>query len=56
MRESFTAEFKARIVLEILREEKTTSQFIADYGVRSSLLGNWKKAAIAGLSEVLAES
>ena len=55
MRKSFTTEFKARVVLEILREEKSLSQIAAEYDVHPNQLGKWKKAAINGLPEVLAD-
>jgi transposase-like protein len=33
-RKQYAAEFKAKIVKEILREEKTVSQLSAEYGIR----------------------
>ena len=55
MRKSFTADIKARVVLEILREEKSISQIASEYDIHPNQLGKWKKAAIAGLPEVLAD-
>ena len=39
----FTAEYKARIVMEILRENNTISEIGAREGVGYKLLGNWKR-------------
>ncbi|MCR4443535.1 MAG: IS3 family transposase [Peptococcaceae bacterium] len=41
-RNHYTPEFKAKVVLELLREEKTLSQIAADYGVHPNLLSRWK--------------
>ncbi len=34
----YTAEFKAKVVIEILKEEKTVSQLSAEYGIHTSQL------------------
>ena len=34
----YTAEVKAQVVMEILKEEKTVSQISAEYGIHSSQL------------------
>ncbi len=41
-RNQYTPEFKAKVVLELLREEKTLSQIATDYGVHPNLLSRWK--------------
>lgn len=55
MRKTFTAEFKAKVVLEIFKEEKTISQLASEYGTHPNQLGSWKKEVIAGLPELLAD-
>ena len=55
MRKSFTAEFKARVVLEILREEKSIAQLASEHDVHSNQLNSWKKAVLGGLPELLAD-
>ena len=55
MRKSFTAEFKARVVLEILREEKSITQIASEHDVHPNQLSSWKKAALAELPEILAD-
>jgi len=47
-RKQYTAELKAKIVKEILREEKTVSQLSAEYGIHSSQLYKWRDQALAG--------
>lgn len=55
MRKTFTAEFKAKVVLEILKEEKTISQLAAEHGAHPNQLGSWKKEVIAELPGLLAD-
>lgn len=42
-RRRFTAEFKFRVVLTLLRGEKTLSQASAEYQVKDSVLSRWKQ-------------
>ena len=46
MRKTYSAEFKAQVVLEILREEKSISQLSSEYGVHPNILGKWKNQAM----------
>jgi transposase len=41
-RRVFTPEQKAKIVLEVLREEKTLNEIAAEYGVHPNQLSRWK--------------
>jgi transposase-like protein len=41
-RNNCTAEFKSKVGLELLREEKTVSQVAAEYGVHPNLISRWK--------------
>jgi len=47
MRKKHTSEFKAKVVLEILKEEKTLAQLAAEFGVHPNQLSKWKKEAMA---------
>ncbi|MBS3983887.1 MAG: transposase, partial [Dethiobacter sp.] len=42
-RRQFTAEFKSKIVLEILKEEKPIGELAAEHGLSPNQLRNWKK-------------
>jgi putative transposase len=55
MRKTFTGDFKAKVVLEILKEEKSISQIAAEHGVHPNQLQTWKKEAVTGLAEILAD-
>ena len=52
MKKSYTATFKAQVVLEVLKETKTISQLASEYGVHPNILRDWKNAAIKGLPDV----
>lgn len=51
-RKHFTASQKARIALEILKEEKTVNQLAAEYGVHPNVLYRWKKQALENLPKL----
>ena len=52
MKKSYTANFKAQVVLELLKETKTISQLASEYAVHPNILREWKQAAIKGLPDV----
>ena len=45
-RRKFSPEFKARIVLEMLTEQKSAAQVSQEYGIKDSVLSRWKKENI----------
>ena len=49
MRKQYSAEFKAQIVQEVLKEDKLISQIASAHGVHPNLIGEWKAAALKGL-------
>src|SRR5215210_2050223 len=51
-RKHYSAAFKAKIVLETLRETKTVAQIAAENGLHPNLVTKWKQAALAGLPDV----
>ena len=52
MKKSYTAAFKAQVVLEVLNATKTLSQLSSEYGVHSNVLREWKTIALKGLPAV----
>lgn len=48
-RRTFTSEEKAKIVLEMLREERTVAEISSDYEVHSTVLHRWKTEAMDNL-------
>jgi transposase len=45
-RRKFTPEFKARVVLEMLTEQKSAAQASREYGIKDSVLSRWKQEFI----------
>jgi len=54
MRKRYTAAFKARIVQELLEEEKTLAQIAAEYEVHPTQLKNWRAVAFKRVPSDLA--
>ena len=49
MRKHYSATFKAQVVQEILKEEKTIAQIASEYSVHPSQLNTWKAIVLKGL-------
>ena len=49
MRKRYSAAFKAQLVQELLKENKSLSQLASEYGVHPNQLRDWKKVALEGL-------
>ena len=45
-RKTYTAEFKAGVVLEILTEQKSIAQASREYGIKDSVISRWKQEFI----------
>ncbi|GER89898.1 transposase [Dictyobacter vulcani] len=54
-KKQYSAEFKAQVVKEILKEEKTVSQLSAEYGIHPSQLYKWRDHVLAGLPNLFHE-
>lgn len=50
MKTTYTSAFKAQVVLELLKEEKTISQLAAEYKVHLNVLRDWRMLAVKNLS------
>ncbi len=50
-RKKHTAQFKARVALEALKERKTANQIASEYQVHAVQVSQWKKEALSLLSE-----
>ena len=54
-RRKFSPEEKARMVLEILKEEKSVSQLASEDGIHTNVLNRWKTEAIQNLSQLFVD-
>lgn len=50
MRKHHSPTFKAAVVTEVLKEEKTIAQIAAEHGVHPVQISQWKAAALKGLA------
>lgn len=55
MRKQFSATFKAQVVQELLKEEKSIAQLAAEYDVHPTQLGKWKATALRDLPSLFEE-
>jgi len=55
-RREYTAEYKAKLVIEVLREEATISQIASREGINPNQLGNWKKEFIQNAARAFSQS
>ena len=55
MRKQYTASFKAQVVQELLKEDKTIAQIAAEYEVHPTQLNQWKAIAVKGLASLFEE-
>ena len=51
-RRQFTSDFKVKLVLEVLRQEKTLSQIASEHELHPQLLQTWKQTFLANASQV----
>ena len=49
MRKTYTSHFKAQVVLELLKDEKTLAQLASEHGVHPNMLREWKTIALRAL-------
>ena len=49
-RTRYSAEFKARVALDAIREELTLAELSKKHGVHPTMISGWKRAAIKNMS------
>ena len=54
MRKRHTAEFKAKVAVEAIRQQKTTHELTAEYGIYATPINAWKKLALAAIPQAFA--
>ncbi|MDA8336101.1 MAG: transposase [Peptococcaceae bacterium] len=53
IRKSYSPDFKAKVVLELLREEKIITQLASEHGIHPTLLNKWRQ--VTGLPMLFAD-
>jgi transposase len=49
-RKRYTAEFKAKVALEAIREELTTAELAKKYAIHPTMISSWKKTAVENMA------
>jgi len=55
VRKRYPADFKVKVVLEILKEEKSISQLSTEYGIHSTQLNRWKNQAFERMPQLFSD-
>jgi transposase len=53
-RRRYSAEFKAKVALEAIRNEATIAELVSKHGVHQTLINAWKRQAMDGMAGVFA--
>ena len=56
MRNTYTPEFKAKVVREVLREDKTLSQVATAHGLHPNLVSQWRDQALVGMANLFSRA
>ncbi len=51
-RRHFSAEFKAKVALGAVREQKTLNELASEYGLHPNLVRDWKRRLLSELPQV----
>lgn len=51
-RKQYSAQFKAKVVVEAIKEQKTMAELASQYGVHPNQIRQWKQQALAELPQV----
>ena len=55
-RRSFTADFKARVALEALKDDKTLAELAAEHKVHPNQITRWKKDLVSNAGKAFSDS
>jgi transposase len=51
VRKNHTTEFKTKVAVEAIRQQKTVNELTTEYGVHATQINLWKKQALAVIPE-----
>ncbi len=55
-RKNYSAEFKAKVVLDVLQGERELGEIAAENGINPNMIRNWKKEFVTNASRVFDET
>ena len=56
MRKRYTPTFKAQVVRDLLKEEKTLARLAAEHGIHPGQLIKWRSTALQGMPSLFTRS
>ncbi len=56
MRKNYTGKFKAKVVVDVIRENETVSELATKYEIHRTLLTRWKNEALEGLPDLFSSA
>ena len=54
-RQKYSAEFKTKVVLEVLKEQETLSEIAGRYGIHPTQIAKWKRTFLEKSPEIFSE-
>ena len=54
-RKQYSSGFKAKVALEAIRNESTTTEIAKKYGVHPTMVSGWKRALLDGVADIFAK-
>ena len=55
MRKHYSPDLKARIVLEMLKEQRSVTELASEYGIHPTMLHRWRSQAVENLAQIFAD-
>ena len=55
MRKRYAPEFKAKVVLEAIKGERSMAELSSRFEVHGALIGEWRKTLLARMSEIFSD-
>jgi transposase-like protein len=52
MKRQFTKEFKSKVALEAIKEERTISEIASKFEIHPNLISNWKRQVLNSLPDI----
>lgn len=49
---SHTDQFKAKVALDAIREQKAINELMAEYGIHATQINTWKKRVLSAIPEI----
>ena len=54
IRRNYDESFKTKVVLEVLKEQKTLAQLSSEFDLHATQIGEWRKQVVSGIPSLFA--